>query len=62
MFWKGDLFMNSLMDIWQEILRHLSSQLTPPAINTRFSDCAPVALQECRLVILAPSEFNNPII
>ena len=51
--------MNSLMDIWQEILRHLSSQLTPTAINTWFSDCEPVALEECRLVIRTPSEFKK---
>ena len=62
MVWKGDLFMNSLMDIWQEILRHLSSQLTPTAINTWFSDCEPVALEECRLVIRTPSEFKKSII
>ena len=60
--WKGDLFMNSLMDIWQEILHHLSSQLTPTAINTWFSDCEPVALEENRLVIRTPSEFKKSII
>ena len=54
--------MNSLMDIWQEILRFLSSQLTPTAINTWFSDCEPVALEECRLVIRTPSEFKKSII
>ena len=54
--------MNSLMDIWQEILRHLSSQLTPTAINTWFSDCEPVALEECRLVLRTPSEFKKSII
>ena len=59
---KGDLFMNSLMDIWQEILHHLSSQLTPTAINTWFSDCEPVALEENRLVIRTPSEFKKSII
>ena len=60
--WKGDLFMNSLMDIWQEILHHLSSQLTPTAINTWFSDCEPVALEENCLVIRTPSEFKKSII
>ena len=38
--------MNSLMDIWNEILHKLSSQLTPTAINTWFSDCEPVDLEE----------------
>ena len=54
--------MNSLMDVWQELLHHLSSQLTPTAINTWFSDCEPVDLEECRLVIRTPSEFKKTII
>ena len=54
--------MNSLMDIWNEILHKLSSQLTPTAINTWFSDCEPVDLEECRLVLRTPSEFKKKII
>ena len=40
--------MNSLNDIWQEIIRILSSQLTPTAITTWFSDCEPVEIDDCR--------------
>ena len=54
--------MNSIMDIWQEVLRILKNELTPTAINTWFSDCEPVDLEECRLVIRTPSEFKKTII
>ena len=54
--------MNSIQDIWEEILRSLSSRLTPTAINTWFSDSVPVSLEEYRLVIRTPSEFKKKII
>ena len=60
--WKGETSVNSLMDIWNEIKRILSSQLTPTAINTWFTDCEPVELEDCRLVIRTPTEFKKKII
>ena len=54
--------MNSLMDIWNEIKHILSTQLTPTAINTWFTDCEPVELEECRLVLRTPTEFKKKII
>ncbi|MCD7845615.1 MAG: chromosomal replication initiator protein DnaA [Oscillospiraceae bacterium] len=54
--------MNSLDDIWQSILKKLSSQLTPTAINTWFSDCQPVELGEKRLVLQTSSDFKRNII
>ncbi len=54
--------MNSLQDIWDSVLRQLSSQLTPTTISTWFSDCDPVGLEECRLIIRTPSEFKKKII
>ena len=53
---------NSIQDIWEEILRSLSSRLTPTAINTWFSDSVPVSLEDYRLVIRTPSEFKKKII
>ncbi len=50
------------MDIWQEVLRILKDELTPTAINTWFSDCEPVDLEECRLVVRTPSDFKKTII
>ena len=54
--------MNSLLDIWQQILQTLSTKLTQTAITTWFSDCEPVALDNCCLVIRTPSEFKKKII
>ena len=53
---------NSIQDIWEEILRSLSSRLTPTAINTWFADSVPVSLEDYRLVIRTPSEFKKKII
>lgn len=54
--------MNSLNDIWNEILRILSQQLTPTAINAWFSDCAPVEIEDSHLVIHTPTDFKRSII
>ena len=54
--------MNSLLDIWQQVLQTLSTKLTQTAITTWFSDCVPVALDNCCLVIRTPSEFKKKII
>lgn len=54
--------MNSLQDIWQEILKILSKQLTPTAINTWFSDCSPVEIEDCRLVLHTTTDFKRSII
>ena len=54
--------MNSLNDIWQEIIKILSKQLTPTAIETWFSDCEPVEIDDCRLVIHTASDFKRRII
>ena len=54
--------MNSLNDIWDEVLKQLSQQITPTAINTWFADCTPVTLDNCSLVIHTTSEFKRSII
>ncbi len=54
--------MNSLIDIWQCVMDKLNQELTPTAINTWFSDCLPVVLEEKRLVIQTTSEFKRNII
>ena len=56
------VIMNSLNDIWQEIIRILSSQLTPTAITTWFSDCEPVEIDDCRLVLHTTTDFKRSII
>ena len=54
--------MNSLQEIWKEILKILAQKLTPTAMTTWFSDCEPVALEDCRLVLHTASDFKRNII
>ena len=54
--------MNSLNDIWDKVIEILSNQLTPTAINTWFSDCTPVDIEDCSLVLHTTTEFKRNII
>ena len=54
--------MNSLNDIWDKVIEILSNQLTPTAINTWFSDCTPIDIEDCRLVLHTTTEFKRNII
>lgn len=56
--------MNSLNDIWHSALEALGAdgKVTPTAINTWFSDCEPVALEERRLVLQTSTEFKRSLI
>ena len=54
--------MNSLQEIWDEIIRILSRQLTPTTISTWFSDCVPIAMEDFRLVIQTTSDFKRKIL
>ena len=54
--------MNSLRELWDEILKLLSKQLTPTAINVWFADCEPVELEDCRLILHTGNEFRRDII
>lgn len=54
--------MNSINDIWQEVIKALSMQLTPTAIETWFSDCEPIDIEDCCLVIHTSSDFKKKII
>jgi len=54
--------MNSLNDIWIEVLKVISKELTPTAIKTWFSDCEPVDIEDCRLVLYTPTSFKKGFI
>ncbi len=54
--------MNSVNDIWDEIIKILSKQLTPTAISTWFSDCTPVEIDDCKLVLHTTTDFKRSII
>ena len=59
---SGVYDMNSLQELWDAILKKLSGQLTPTAINTWFADCRPVALEDCRLILHTSNNFKRTII
>ena len=54
--------MNSLNDIWAEVLKVLSRKLTPTAITTWFADCAPIEISNSTLVLKTTSDFKRDII
>ena len=54
--------MNSLNDIWEEIIKILSQKLTPTAIKTWFEDCTPVEIDGSTLVLHTTSDFKRDII
>jgi len=54
--------MNSIRDIWSAIMEVLSSELTGTAIATWFSDCEPVEIDSCTLVLHTSTEFKRDII
>lgn len=54
--------MNSIKDIWSAVMDVLSQELTSTAITTWFSDCEPIEIDSCNLVIHTPSEFKRDII
>ena len=54
--------MNSINDIWDEIIKIHSKELTPTAITTWFSDCQAVEIEDCRLVLHTSNDFKRSII
>ena len=54
--------MNSLQEIWEEVLRILSRNLTPTTINTWFSECRPVKIEDDLFVLYTDSDFKRKII
>ena len=54
--------MNSLNDVWNEVVRVLSKDMTPTAVATWFSDCEPVDIDGNTLLIKTVSDFKRDII
>ena len=54
--------MNSNTDLWNEILKLLSRDLSDTAINTWFGDCRVLEVQDNLLLIHCPSEYSRDII
>ncbi|MBR2582537.1 MAG: chromosomal replication initiator protein DnaA [Oscillospiraceae bacterium] len=54
--------MNSLNDVWNEVVKALSKDMTPTAIATWFSECEPIDIDGSCLMISIPSDFKRNII
>ena len=54
--------LNSLNDIWTQVVEVLSEKITPTAINTWFSDCTPIEIKDSTLVLHTTSSFKRDII
>ena len=54
--------MNSLNDVWNEVVKVLSRDMTPTAIATWFSECEPIDIDGSCLMIRIPSDFKRNII
>ena len=54
--------MNSLNDVWNEVVRVLSKDMTPTAVATWFADCEPVDIDGNTLLVKTVSDFKRDII
>jgi len=54
--------MNSAVDVWNSVLKLMSTDLTATAISTWFDDCRAVELTNNRLFLHTPSVFKKSII
>jgi len=54
--------MNSLNEIWESVMDVFRQRLTPTAVNTWFSDCEPVDINDRCLVIKTTTDFKRSII
>ena len=54
--------MDSLDEIWQQILDIIAKEITPTAFNTWFADCKAVDMADCKLVLHTSSDFKRNII
>ena len=54
--------MNSLNDVWNEVVKALSKDMTPTAVSTWFSGCEPVDIDGNTLLVKTASEFKRDII
>ena len=54
--------MNSIEDVWDSVLASLSRELTPVAINTWFSGCTPVEINNGKFILHTPTKFKRDIL
>ena len=52
---------NSLEEIWNEVLKNVTKDLTPTAIATWFADCVPIDIDENRIILHTSTDFKRKI-
>ena len=53
---------NELEDIWNDVMKILSKELTGTAIATWFNDCKAVSISENNIVLSSPTSFKAHVI
>ena len=61
-FSRRCFIINSLNDVWGEVVKALSRDMTPTAVKTWFSECEPIDIDGSCLMIRIPSDFKRNII
>ena len=54
--------MDSLNDIWNQVLEKLKTSLTPTAMNAWFSDCRPAEMTDSTLILVTSTDFKRDIL
>ena len=54
--------MNSNRDVWNEVLKILQKNLTGTAIDTWFSDCVPIDITDCTVVLAVKNSFVRDVL
>ena len=54
--------MDSLNDIWNQVLEKLKTSLTPTAMNAWFSDCRPEEMTDSTLILVTSTDFKRDIL
>lgn len=57
-----EIFMDSLGDVWKNVMALVSEHLSQTAMMTWFSNCKPVEMDDCRFVIHVENNFKREVI
>ncbi len=54
--------MNSMAEIWEKMVEHMCTQMSPTSVNTWFSECEPLEFENGILVLKCGTDFKRDII
>ena len=61
-FGKGALILNSINDVWKNVLQRLRSQLSETTIDTWFDEVEVVAMQDMVFFLCCANEFKRGMV